>query len=506
MTNPENDKASDEIQLGDFFVPLLRYRHLIWHATVAATALTILVGGLYFFWQPAPWSASLEFRPVFAGASIGQYPNRVPFSSTDVVDPTVLDQVYDENHVQGFCAREAFRSGFVVEESSAELQFLDLDYQARLADARLTQVDRDKVQNEYRARRQALPVQYRLTWLRPDACRSLPPGVAFKALTDVLQTWANDSDLKRGVLKLRVAMLTPAIFDFGKLNEQSLLIRADLIRSALTRLIDNVREVEALPGAETVRYGEEHLSFIQVRSRLEDLVHIHLDPLVAVAGRGLGTDSIQWVEQSLSEANVRQKTAEERATAYQTALREYSGVTAAPSTVGTQRSQTNDVQTLTPQIDRTFIDRIVELSATNTTFRQELTRSMVAAKVLAADSASTVEHYKLLLASLKTGVNSSMTVAEVDRRLSAIVAEGTEQARQFNLLHNEFSRIALRSGPSMYRVEGPPVAQTLRSFTLRSLMFLVVAVLLVTPIVVALGALVHHAVRQIVGRPLRGRS
>ena len=95
MTNPENDDVDDDIQIGDFFAPLLAYRHLIWHATVATTALAILAGGIYFCLQPVGWSTSLEFRPVFVGAATGQYPNRLPFASTDIVEPTVLDQIYD---------------------------------------------------------------------------------------------------------------------------------------------------------------------------------------------------------------------------------------------------------------------------------------------------------------------------------------------------------------------------------------------------------------------------
>lgn len=29
MTNPENDELGDEIRIGDFFAPLLNYRHLM---------------------------------------------------------------------------------------------------------------------------------------------------------------------------------------------------------------------------------------------------------------------------------------------------------------------------------------------------------------------------------------------------------------------------------------------------------------------------------------------
>lgn len=303
MANHEHEFADDEIQIGNFFAPLRHYRRLIWNATVAATASAILGGGVFFFVQPVRWSAWLEFRPVFTGAAAGQYPNKLPFASTDIVEATVLDQVYDKNHLQSPCVRDEFRSGFVVDETSTELQFLDLDYQARLADTRLSAVDRERLQSEYRARRQAVPVQYRLTWLRSDACRSVPAEMATKALEEVLQTWAQDADLKRGVLKMRVAVLTPRVFDLGSLAEQSLLVRADLIRSALTRVIANVRDVEQLPGAELVRAGADQVSFAQVRARLEDLIQVHLDPLVSVAGRGLGADATHWVEEALVSRN-----------------------------------------------------------------------------------------------------------------------------------------------------------------------------------------------------------
>ena len=276
MTDPDNDQRGDDILIRNFFAPLLSYWQLIWHATVATTALALLLGGAYFFLQPARWSAFLEFRTAFAGAASGQYPNGLPFASTDIVELTVLDQVYDKNHIEDLCVRAEFRSGFVVDETSPALQFLDMDYQSRLADARLSAVDRERLQNEYRARRLALPVVYRLIWLRSDACRNVPAALATKALTEVLQTWARDADVKRGALKIRVSVLAPAVFDTGRL-EQSLFIRADLIRSVLFRIIANIQQVESLPGADLIRIGDDRASFAQVQARLEDLVQI-VDP------------------------------------------------------------------------------------------------------------------------------------------------------------------------------------------------------------------------------------
>lgn len=504
MTNPDDNETGGEFQIGDIFAALMSYRHLIWHATVAFTALTMLAGAVYFFWQPTLWTASLDFRPVFPGSGSSRYPNDLPFGPTDIVDGTVLDQVYDKNHVQDFCARAEFRGGFVVEESSPELQFLDLDYQARLADTKLTVVEREKLQSDYHSHRLTLPMQYRLAWQRPEACRTMPPATAFKALGEVLETWAEDSDQKRGVLRADITVFSPGILDFASFNQHSLLIRSDLVRSALDRVIANITLVQALPGAGLVRIGKEGASFLQVRARVEDIIRADLDPLVGMVGSAFGIDARAWAEQALADASGRYKAAEDRATAYQTALREYAGATAAPLPAGAQRPQApNDVQNLTPLIDKTFVDKIGELSAPSTAFRQEMTRSMVREKVAAVQLSSSVEHYRQLVASLKNGTASSLGAAEGERRLVGIIAAGKEQVVLFNALYDEYSRVSFRPGPAMYHVERPAIGQSLRSFSVRNYLLLVIGVFFGAPMIVGLGCLAHHALRQIARRPLR---
>ncbi len=54
------------------------------------------------------------------------FPYGLPFASTDVYDSNILDEVFDQDHIEKVIAtRDTFRSGFVVVESSPALQFLD---------------------------------------------------------------------------------------------------------------------------------------------------------------------------------------------------------------------------------------------------------------------------------------------------------------------------------------------------------------------------------------------
>ncbi len=502
MTNPENQDQNDEILLGDLFRPLIHYRRLIWQGTIGATVIALLLGALYFFLQPSAWSAGIGFRPVFEGADDGKYPNDLPFAPSDITDASVVAQVFAKNGLEQYCPVDFFRGGLSVQESSPALQFLSAEYQARLSDTRLTAVDRQRLQDEFVARREALPRAYQLMFVRPAECASAPQAVVLKAMSEVLETWAVESQARRGVLKIRSAVLSPEVFVLPDASSAALLVRADLVRAAIVRVIENISQVEKLPGAEMVRAGKVPVTFAEVRLRLEDLMQARLDPLIGIAGRGFGRESLRWVTQALETATTQLRAAESRAEAYRQALREYSGVSSTPtanSGAANGRSQSSsDVQALTPQIDRTFIEGIVALSATNTEFRQEITRNVIEASIDTVSRASVVEHYRNLLAAMKDTSSDSLPADEVGKRLAAITAEAKDATQLFNDIYNEFSRVAFRAGSALYRVEQPAQVTALRAFSMRDFLLLVIGVFLGAPVILAMTCLVLFHLRRYV--------
>src|SRR5262249_20827078 len=98
--------------------------------------------------------------------------------------------------------------------------------------------------------------------------------VVFKSLSDVLNTWAHDADVKRNVMKIRVAVLSPAAFGPAVDPSVSILSRAEAVRGTLNRAVNNVNDILRLPGAELVRYGKEEVSFVELRGQLQDLVSL----------------------------------------------------------------------------------------------------------------------------------------------------------------------------------------------------------------------------------------
>jgi hypothetical protein len=479
----ELDSAGDEGTGIDLIRLLRKHGRTTGTFSVALTAVVTAVALAYLFWiQPVRRSSVLEFRPTFEGAATGEYPNELPFASSDIAAAQNVDLVYDANLISEYCSRETFRSGFFVEQRSDQSAFLDAEYQARLSDTRITAVERQRIQAEYEAKRAALPVEFRLVFVKPRPCAAIPQVVVTKSMADVLSTWASESESKRGVLKLQIDILTPAMLDVGAGVEGGLLLKADLLRTSMWRIIDNVQEVEKLPGSGLIRMGAERLAFMEVRNKLIDLVRSRLDPLVVSSGQSMVRESSTWVQETVASAERDQQAAEGRATAYQTALQQYSGnaqVAAANRAVAPQGG-VSDVQTISPQIDRTFIDRIVEMSEANTTFRQKLTQSMVDARVESVAAAERASYYRRLLTSMSAPRGNQMSVAEIERRLDSIVEQGKALTKQFNDLYLEFSRVSLRPAAAMYQTDKPVTTEVYREFTPNELLTLVVGTFLVT--------------------------
>ena len=523
MTTPDtrdDDAADVEITLGDLLEPVLKYRGYILLATMVVTALAALAAGLLYARQTATRSGVLGFRVIFPGAAYGIYPNGQPFAPTDVVAGEVVDAVAATNGIEAYCARDVFRSGFVVVESSPDLEFLNATFEARMADPKLTPLERQRLADEYASRRASTPTQFDLRYLDPAACARIPEAVLVKALPDVVETWATKTEQIAGTMRFDTPVLTPAVFDEDRASTADLVIRADLLRTGLGRVIANIQQIELLPGAGQVRGSETHVSFAEVRARLEDLRQARLDPLIAAIGRG--PEGRVWLEQTLRSAKADELAAQHRADIYYAALREYSRVVvptspdtqvvakAAPSLDAIPLASTvkedaaKGLTTPTAQVDRTLVQRIVELSAPNVAFRQDLTLKAIEASVEAVNRGAVVAHYEALLALSNSSGAAPLTPDATAAALGEIRSAARDTTARYNEIYTEFSRVSLREGAALYRVERPVEVTSIQPLTARHLTALVAGTMVATPIVLALGLLFRFHASGWVGAWRRG--
>jgi hypothetical protein len=312
-------------------------------------------------------------------------------------------------------------------------------------------------------------------------------------MVDVLKTWASESETKRGVLNHQVEVLTPATLDVNSVEAGGLLLRADLLRTALKRVIDNIAAVGKLPGAELIRLGKDKVTFLEVQGKLIDLVGSRLDPLVMTSGRAMVKESLLWVNETVAAAERKQLAAQQKAAAFQQALQEFSSTQGAsgPSkaaSVAAGAGTQNNSQAMMAQVDRSFIDRIVEMSAASAVYRQQLTDRMVEANLEAVAEEERASYYKRLLKSSREA-GSSASDEDLMRSLNSIVEEGKALTRQFGALYDEFSRVALRAAGALYVTEKPVTIETSQQFSMRSVLNLA-ALMFVATLVLAFAFLV----------------
>jgi hypothetical protein len=466
-------------------------RNIVLGALVTSLVVA-LIGAAYVRWrQGTLMVATLEFRPTFAGVAELKYPNQLPFSSTDITATSVVDAVYDSNNISSICDRDTFRAGFYVEQRSDQSVFLDLEYQARLSEPRITMVERKALQEEHATKRKSLPVQYRLVYVTPPSCSAMPQVVLKKAMVDVLNTWATESETKRGVMNHQIEVLTPATLDVKFVGPGGLLLRADLLRTALRRIVNNIEDVSELPGAELIRLGPEKVTFLEVQGKIVDLMESRLDPLVMTSGPSMIKQSSLWVTETIQAAERRKIAAQSKAAAYKEALQDFSNAQGptGPSraaSVAAGAGAPSNAQAMMAQVDRTFIDRIVEMSASSAEYRQKLTDEMVEAQLQAVEEEERASYYKRLQETSRQQSGSDADAEGLERSLNAIVTEGQALTRQFGALYEEFSKVALRSSGSMYVTEKPVWVETSQQMSTRSVLQFAALIFFVT-VVLAFG-------------------
>jgi hypothetical protein len=319
---------------------------------------------------------------LFQGADREKYPNDLAISSADIITSPVLTVVYEANNMKEYCSYDEFKNGLFILESSRDIELLDLEYQSKLADTRLTSVDRAKLEEEFQQKREALRVpQYKLNFMSPIGTR-IPGPLMSKLLNDILATWAEQAVREKGVLTHQVHVYSANILMRELLEEDDYFIRVDILRENVNRIIGNIDELSKLPGATVIRVGQDQISLAEVRANLEDLRRFKVEPLLAVVrGTGLTPSSSvrnQYLENRLRQVRLEQQQAASRVAklheAFQTYVLQRSSIVAANASGGPAEAQSVPPATI-PQLSESFLDRLVAISSQNSDlqFRQRLT-------------------------------------------------------------------------------------------------------------------------------------
>lgn len=508
MSEPQfTSSEGDSISIRPFFEALWLHRRrigLIWLGVVVAFAVGAT---FYYLTRPYVRTAQVQFRLIFEGADRGEYPNGTRFSRADLLAAPVLTQVYQANGLEQYLSYEQFKSSLFVFETNLAVDFLNLEYQAKLADRLLPAPTRAAMEAEYRQKLETLRIpQASLQFVLPSLTDSPPSLVMHKVLNDVLAQWAEQTASQRGALGYQIELLTPNVILKDTLNTQTMLIRYDLLRQHVSRIRAQVSRLSALPGANTTRIGPERLTLLDLQTNLEDLLQFQLNPLIrrrliyALPPNEVALNML-YLEDRLIELQRYRDTSGKRRAQLENALQSFSSDSAGVNPSGVAPS--TDAQAgVSTQLSDSFLDRLMDLAGRSNAmeYRTGLTDRILDAGEEELSVEEDIAFYQETLRLMRAAAAGSRPAAlqpeDVATAFEGIQTRVVDILTLTNEAYKTVSEANLNPRSVLYRLTAPYSVQTLRTVDRGYLMMVGLVFLTVAFLVIAAGVAGAAVFRQ----------
>ena len=359
-----------------------------------------------------------------------------------------------------------FSNAIFILESNPSIQLLDREYQARLSDTKMRLVERVLLEEEYRAKRQTLKVaDFSLNFLRQKTMESMPGGLGRKVLGDILTTWAENADQRKGVLKHRVAVYSRNFMQKDFIEGEGYIVGADILRSKIIQLLDNIKEVSRIPGASVVRVGDKRISLAEVEANLRDSLNFRLQPLIGlIRGMGLSKDpqsAMLYFENRLFNIKLQRDESDQRERTLQNALNQYiqrkgSRLRLQPGEGRGTGLPDPPTSALIPQLGSSFLDRLIEMSTKSNDlgFRQSITERVIEEGLKKASLDREAAYYQNLLAAINIskGRSSQSSQDEVKSTSEALLNDLFQTLDDLQSIYQELSAQNLNPSTLLYDI------------------------------------------------------
>ena len=499
------------VSLTDLIRRLYRYRITIALVVTVVAVLYMIVSLLLLLRMPVHKKVTLPFRLDFEGVDRGKYPNGIKFSSAEIVSTPILAEVFEANDLQQYLTLQEFSDGIFILESNPSIQMLDQEYQGRFSDAKMALVDRQLLEEEYRAKREALKVaEFSLNFLRHETTGSVPKGLASKVLTDILTTWAENADQRKGALKYRTAVYSRNFVRKDFIEAEDYIVGVDILRSKINQLPDNIKEVSQIPGANVVRVGEKRISLAEVEANLRDSRNFKLRPLIGfIRTSGLSKDpefTIIYFENRLFNIKLEGEESEQRVGILRNALNEYmqekgSRLRLQPGEGRGTGLLDPSTPALIPQFGASFLDRLIEMSTQSNDlgFRQSITERVIQEGLKKASLDRETAYYQDLLDAVRSNSkrrSSQGPVELVKSKSEALLNDLFQTLDDVQSIYQELSAQNLNPRTLLYDILKPAETSSERSIPLPSMALYGVIILFLTFFITILGCFLHSSFRD----------
>lgn len=497
--------SSPPISINRLLHILRAYFPAILLGLLAVSVGYLIIALATYLFSPSQRITTLPFRLDFEGATRGEYPNGTRFSIPEIISAPVLLKVFEANQLEHYTTFPEFTRSIFILESNATYEALANDYQARLADPRLTPVDRERIQREYEQKRASISKnQYSMNYLRPARNGAIPEPIVRKVLSEILRGWADFAVNEQRALSYRVTVLSPDIVQPTALDQEPL-AAIHVLRTKAMRLVDNLRAIGELPGADLARSARNKMSLADVSVRLEEIVRFRLEPLLPTVTSLNPAQARRFLEIQLAYDQRQLLAQQDRVAAIRESLDLYTRTQAQSEGASTARSG-NAPQGGEPDgapaggtsivLTDTFLDRLMTLTtnAADVSYRQRQAdqyRTLVTGTV---PLQLAVAYDEQALREVERGSGPVPAPADIHQQVEVTRNEIRQLVVTMNEIYTTLSR-NLNPSTALYSAS-VPYSRVQRSVDLRRLALGGIFVFLLALPVILLGALIHHRVQR----------
>jgi hypothetical protein len=493
---------------------LRRYADVILLSTLAVAIAYAIISVLVYLLAPSQRVTTQTFRLEFNGASGGQYPNGIKFNPTEIVAVPTLAKTYAANELSRYMTFDTFSRSVFMLEANPQYEQLVADYRARMADPRLTPVDRDRMQREFDTKRESIAKNtYSINFARANGATGVPETLVRKSISDVLSSWAQHAVNDQHVLDYRLSILTPQVLDANPLESGDYIMAIQVLRSKLNRELDNIRNLSRVPAAELVR-SRDGLSLQEIQLRIEDLKRFRLEPLVPLVYSGglmkdreatirfletqLAYDQRQLRGQQLEADQIRQAFAvyalDQRALMTTTQTPQRTPTSSAATPPAKEAMPGGGTESVMPQLSDSFLDRLVSLTgrSQDVVYRQSVADDFRSASARIIPAQQAVDYDQEILQQIKSAPAGGprRDPAVIGAEIEAVRAEARSLIAKVNEIYKSMSR-NLNPSTELYSVTAPPLTRIERSASLTQLALYGVLFVLAALVIVSILCLIH---------------
>src|SRR5437764_10732904 len=150
VTYREEDIIEQPVSVSHFVRVLITYSTTIW-LSLAGVAVTYgIIALVTYLVLPSQSIVSQPFSLDFPRATEGKYPNGLKFSTNEILSTPVLARVYRENRLDRYMTLDEFIPCVYILESNPEFEKLQREYQARLNDPKISSIERQQIEKDYK--------------------------------------------------------------------------------------------------------------------------------------------------------------------------------------------------------------------------------------------------------------------------------------------------------------------------------------------------------------------